>query len=182
MKALFLWAHFFTPSNSLSLCSTSAVSTGGIFLPNPCDFFSWIFHGGNVWHVSVFSCPLTMQIRVLSEIVPARGRREVAGCGEEGLTRDLGWKLCVSLQLLFSPGWMVWIACDWCAVINHTVSFPSSEKQTELGTEKLTFQSTVVYIIVKVLSTQLYLVQIYTAPCLLHGKSLPKDIFIEGKN
>lgn len=134
--------------------------------------------------VSVFCCPLAMQIRVLSALVPAWGRREVASWGEEGPTRDLGWKLRVSLQLLFSPSRMVSIACDWCAVINHAGSFPSSKKDTELRTEKLIAQSTFVYIIFKVLSAQVCLVWIYTTPCLLHGKSwvLPKDVFAKGKN
>jgi len=45
---------------------------------------------GTVWCVSVFSCPLAMQIRMLSETVPVGGRREVGSWGEEGLTHDLG--------------------------------------------------------------------------------------------
>lgn len=100
--ALSLWnpcfyEHISSLPDTCCLCTLPLPETGGIFVWNPCDFFSWIFHGANVWRVSVSSCPLAMQIRMFSEIVPAWGRREVARWGEEGLTHDLGWKLCVSL-------------------------------------------------------------------------------------
>lgn len=92
------YEYISSPPESCCLCALSPLpEMGGIFLPNPCDFFTWIFHGGNVWRVSVFFCPLAMQIHMLSELVPAWGRREVASWGKEGLTHDLVWKLRVSL-------------------------------------------------------------------------------------
>lgn len=98
--ALPLWQLcFYDYISSLpeTCCLCALAEIGGIFLPNLCDFLSWIFHGGNVWHAPVFSCPPTMQICMLFELISAWGRGKVTSWGEEGLTHDLGWKLCVSL-------------------------------------------------------------------------------------
>lgn len=110
-------------------------------------------------------------------------RKEGSCWGEEGLTRDLGWKLCEPLAIVQPEldglnG--LWLMCS------HQSHCELSQlwKGYGVGREKLTFQCTAAYIIFKILSIKLYLVWNYTSQYLLHGKSwmLTKDIFTKGKN
>lgn len=97
-----LWTSRFSVSllpETCWLCTLTPPEMGGIFLPNPCDFFSWIFHGGKAWRVplSLFTCYANTCAFWGSPSLRKEGSCLLAW---EGLTHDLGWKLCQPLAIV----------------------------------------------------------------------------------
>lgn len=93
-----------------------------------------------------------------------------------GRTNPWPWLKAVCKPLAIVQPKLDGLNCLWLMCSNQSQCKLSQD--TELGTENLTFQSTVIYVIFKILSTKLDLVWNYTA-LYLHGKSwaLTKDVF-----
>lgn len=141
--AVSLWTSCFCEYISLLsetcwVCALALPEIGGIFLPNPCHLFSWIFHGGKAWHVPLFLSTCFANMCVFWDSPSLR---------KEGSCllvwgRDNPW---LWLKFVLAPGycsaqagWAELLVTDvqWSA----TVSLPSSEKDTELRMKKLSFK------------------------------------------